>query len=141
MGLYLCVFAPGEVDDELDGVEVGSYDDFHQFRTKVADSLEDGRWGSRFPTLMNQPDSDTEWTVQQAGDLIGELQTIEQECRRLPPQAFPADSWQAGVAKSFGLAPQSLAESLIDVDGELLVPRLIGLAELAVETGSPISFQ
>ena len=111
MGLYLCVFAPGEADDELDGVEVGSYDDFHQFRTEVADSLEGGRWGSRFPTLMNQPDSDTEWTVQQAGELIGELQTIEQECRRLPPQPFPADSWQAEVAKSFGLAPQSLAES------------------------------
>lgn len=39
MGLYLCVF---EGDDELDGVEVGSYADFGAFRSAVATHVEGG---------------------------------------------------------------------------------------------------
>ena len=37
MGLYLCVF---DNDDELEGVEVGSYSDFDFFRSTVTELLE-----------------------------------------------------------------------------------------------------
>ena len=40
MGLYLCVFASRQTDEEVAGVEVGGYDDFPAFRTAVADRLE-----------------------------------------------------------------------------------------------------
>ena len=43
MGLYLCVFASSDLDEEVDGVEVGSYDDFHTLRTAIAEQLEGGR--------------------------------------------------------------------------------------------------
>jgi hypothetical protein len=54
MGLYLCVF---QGDEELDGVDVGSYGDFNHFRSVVA-GLEDGPPGSKYPTLILHPDSD-----------------------------------------------------------------------------------
>lgn len=36
MGLYLCVFVDDRTDTELDGVEVGGYDDFDALRHAVA---------------------------------------------------------------------------------------------------------
>lgn len=141
MGLYLCVFASERDDEEIDGVEVGSYDDFHTFRTVIAESLERGRWGSRFPTLMLHSDSDGVWSPQEVLTLDKELTTIEEEGSELPPHRFPEDSWQASVATMLGLAPASLADSFYDVDGEPLLGRLRGLVTVAVDAGAPISFQ
>lgn len=140
MGLYLCVFASPDTDDELDGVEVGSYDDFDHFRSTLAQHLEAGRWGSRFPVLMSHPDSDGEWSPQEALSLSRELATIEAELAGLPAIALP-DGWQSQVARNVGVAPSSAAESFIDVDGEPLVDRLRALADLAAQRGLPISFQ
>jgi len=50
MGLYLCVF---DGEEELDGVEVGFYADFGTFRNAVVRHLENGKAGSRFPTLIH----------------------------------------------------------------------------------------
>ena len=66
MGLYLCIFASDLDDEEIDGVEVGAYDDFDLLRTTVAQQLEAGHWGSRFPVLMSHPDSDGEWSPKEA---------------------------------------------------------------------------
>jgi hypothetical protein len=55
MGLYLCVFADDADGEELEGVEVGGYDDFGLLRQAVADRLEPAGWGSRFPVLMSHP--------------------------------------------------------------------------------------
>jgi hypothetical protein len=141
MGLYLCVFASEQQDDEIDGVEVGGYDDFSSFRTAIAESLEAGEWGSRFPTLMMHADSDGVWSVTDCRALADELRTIEVEAATLPPHLIPEDSWQAGAAKTLGLAPTSLADSYFDVDGEPLLGRLQGLVEVAIDVNAPIWFQ
>jgi Immunity protein 70 len=139
MGLYLCVFAGGGLDEELDGVEVGSYDDFDRFRRAV-NELEPGGWGSRFPVLMLHEDSDGRWSPDEAISLEMELLTIGEEMEKLAPQGFPA-GWQADVAKQFGLSPKSLRDCFIDVDGEPLIDRLLELARLAGRERLPILFQ
>jgi len=141
VSLYLCVFASADADEELEGVDVGAYDDFHSLRTLVATELENGEWGRRFPVLMNHPDTGPEWSPAEAPLLRDELATIRAELQALPPRSPVESSWQARVAKSTGLTATSLAECLIDVDGEPLLDRLIGLADLAGERGLPISFQ
>jgi hypothetical protein len=141
MGLYLCVFASPTEDIEIEGVEVGSYDDLHLLRSTVAGRLEGGEWGSRFPVLMSHSDCDGEWTEQEALTLSHELRTIGDELAALPPTGFVAESWQSGVAKMIGLVPSSLADCFIDVDGKPLLGRLRDLAEIAAERGCPISFQ
>lgn len=137
MGLYLCVF---DDDDELDGVEVGSYSDFDFFRCSVTELLEDGLAGSRFPTLIIHEDSDGEWSFKECESLRKELMTIASEFQQLPGIQFRAD-WQQQVGKSLGLKPASLYESFIDVDGELLLERLIRLCDVAIERALPILFQ
>ena len=137
MGLYLAIF---ESDEEIEGVEVGGYDDFGAFRDAVTKSLEGGVAGRRFPTLIVHSDCDGSWNPDEAARLRQELQTIRSEFSKLPPAAF-SSSWQDEVARSIGLTPTNLAESFIDVDGEYLLDRLLALAEIAEARRQPIVFQ
>lgn len=138
MGLYLCVF---DGDEELEGVEVGSYADFGDFRDSIAQQLEGGRRGSRFPVLMLHSDCEGSWAPDEAARLEGELRTIAAEMRERPSVPFRPGSWQAELTRQLGLKLRTLLDSYIDVDGEPLVERLIELAEIAQREGKPILFQ
>jgi hypothetical protein len=141
VGLYLCIFSSDDFDEEIDGVEVGSYDDFDALRRAVAAYLEGSRWGSRFPLLMMHGDSDGEWQAGECPPLESEFRAIQAEFQNLPPVAFAPGTWQHGIANTLGLVPRSLAESFIDVDGEPLLERMADLAALAAQHSRPISFQ
>lgn len=136
MGLYLAIF---DGDEELDGVEVGSYSDFAAFRDAVVSNLENGHAGSRYPILILHSDCDGEWDPEQANALESELATIAQEFADLAP--VPLDGWKAEVAKMCGIKPTNLNDCFFDVDGEPLPERLIGLARLSQKRNLPILFQ
>lgn len=136
MGLYLCIF---KGEQELDGVEVGSYDDFSKFREAVSQNLEGGVIGSRFPTLMLHSDCDGSWSADECAVLEQELTAIATELKDFPPMTW--SGWQLDVARSLELRATSLAESFIDVDGEFLLDRLLSLCQLAREKKLPILFQ
>lgn len=116
MGLYLAVFVADDVDDEVDGVEVGSYDDFHTFREQVRTRLEDGVAGARFPVLMHHHDSAGVWTSAEAAELLDELATIRTELG-------------------------DVVHTLRDVEGDLLVVRIADLARASIARDRPIEFQ
>jgi hypothetical protein len=136
MGLYLCVFRG---DDELEGVEVGSYDDFERFR-EAARAL-DRRMFRRFGTLRANIKPNTAWSRREAARLGRELARLGAELKKLPPRPFPPESWQEQIAAERRLAPTSLYDCFFDVDGEPLVERLLGLCRVSVEAREPILFQ
>lgn len=138
MSLYLCIFDSD--DEELDGLEVGTYADFGEFRDFVTRELESGKAGSRYPTLIRHSDSDGEWSVEACDVLRRELADLAAALKARPPIEFVSD-WQKRVAASVGLKPQSAFESFVDVDGELLIERLQGLVDTALERRLPILFQ
>lgn len=137
MGLYLAIF-----DDqrELDGVEVGTYDDFGAFRDAVVNKLEGRAPGSLFPNLVLHSDCDGQWTPGEAAALEKELETISTRFRELPPIPLNVE-WQRQVASTFGIQPRNLYDCYFDVDGEPLLERLIGLARLSRSKNLPILFQ
>jgi len=137
MGLYLCIF---DGDNELDGVEVGSYADFATFRSAVAAHVEGGVEGARCPTLMLHSDCDGEWSPEEVSILQAEITTITKRFMELPPDPL-GDGWKSEVAKAFGLRPTNLYDCFFDVDGEPLLDRLMGLAQLSAERSLPIIFQ
>jgi hypothetical protein len=139
MGLYLAVFANDD-DDEIDGVEVGGYDDFHTFRSAVQAHLEPDGWGSRFPTLMNHEDSRGTWSARDAERLETEMVQIRDAFQRIAARPING-GWQAEVASSLGLRPTSLHESFFDIDGQPLIDRLIELARVAQQHRQAIWFQ
>lgn len=136
MGLYLCLF---DGDEEIDGVEVGSYADFGTFRDTVQTCLEHGSLGSRFPTLMRHSDCDGSWSPDEAAKLHVELDAIAQELEKLPP--VPLDGRKTSVARSLGMAPTNRLECFIDVDGEPLLDGLRRLCRRSTDLGLPILFQ
>jgi hypothetical protein len=139
MGLYLCVY--GDDDEEIDGVEVGSYADFGAFRDAVARLAPDEQSArNRFPVLLDHSDCDGEWAVEQLPDLERELQRIIADFKRLPA-TVPNEGWQRQVAKQLGLNPADLSQSFFDVDGEPLLERLLELCDVAKSAGRPITFQ
>lgn len=136
MSLYLCVF---DGDEELEGIEVGFYDDFAAFRQAVADALEGGQPGSRFPTLMNHSEYEGTWSPEEAHILLDELLVIANEMIRLNPIALsPA---QQEIAAAAGLRPRTLIDCFFDVDGVPLIPRPTALCEVAQRSSRPILFQ
>jgi hypothetical protein len=137
VSLYLCIF---DEDDELDGIAVGAYSDFGNFRDTVTKVLERGKVGSRFPILMLHSDCDGEWSAEECHDLAAELEIISAEIRRQPPTEFFSE-WQKNTAKKLGLQPSTLYDCFIDVDGEPLLERLLGLVKLAQRRNLPILFQ
>lgn len=139
MGLYLCIY--DEDDEELDGVEIGSYADFGVFRDAVA-RLEPSKEAAlkRFPLLLGHSDCDGEWEWEEIPDLERELARVKSAFDRLPPIAVEGN-WQRQVANELKLDPRSLAESFFDVDGEPLLERLLGLCKIARAAGRPITFQ
>ena len=137
MSLYLCVFASGA---ESDGVDAGGYSDFNRLRHYIAQHLEDGNPGSRFPNLILHSDCEGEWLPEDCVALLDELARIIEAMRERPAADFHP-GWQMVLAHSLRLAPRNALESFIDVDGEPILVRLLGLAETAIEAGEPILFQ
>lgn len=137
MSLYLCVFVSGS---ESDGVDAGGYSDFNRMRRYIADRLEDGMPGSRFPILILHSDCEGEWGPGDCAPLRDELARIIEAMRGLPAVGFP-QGWQSALARSLRLAPRNALESFIDADGEALLVRLLGLVETAILAGEPVLFQ
>ena len=137
MGLYLCVM---DGEDELDGVDVGAYSDFAHFRDTVTQVIEGGTRGAKFPILMFHSDCDGGWKGPECELLESELLAITFALKGLPVMPFPA-VWQQKISKQLGLQPENLYDCFIDVDGEPLLERLIGLVKSAQRHELPIVFQ
>ena len=138
MGLYLCVL--DEDKNDVEGVDVGSYDDFDYFRSAVVQFAEDDEAGSVCPTLILHSDCDGIWTPDESVKLKKELAYISAIFMTKPPIKFNSD-WQDSIAGEIGLHPTKLYESFIDVDGEFLIERLMGLCGISEKTHYNIYFQ
>ncbi len=137
MGLYLTIF---DGDEELDGVEVGSYADFEAFRDCVTAVAENGARGSVCPVLINHSDCDGWWSPEDAAALLKELQIVETRFRSAPPVELNSD-WKQEVARTRGLKLKTLCDCFFDVDGESLVARIRGLAQRSIMHNVRILFQ
>jgi len=137
VGLYLCIF---DGDEEIDGVEVGSYADYGWFIDTVIRELEGGRRGSQCPTLTLHSDCDGEWSVAECVLLERELRATEEALRGLPPIPFNSE-WQTSVARGIGYQCRTLYDCFLDVDGEPMIERLMNLCRRAQQVNQPILFQ
>ena len=137
MGLYLCVF---DGEEDVDGVDVGGYDDWGVFIAAIVDHAENGVRGSRFPVLTLHSDSDGQWSAEECVELERACDEIERIFTRLPA-APPHDGWKGQLARQLGLRFETLRDCFFDVDGENLLERLRGLAQLARKIDGPILFQ
>ena len=138
MGLYLVIF--DEFDEEVEGVEVGRYKDFSIFSEHIELVYGRAKAESEFPSIFLHSVSDGEWTSIESKKLLIELNIIKNDFKKKPPITFN-NGWQDDLRINYGLPNNNLYESFIDIDGELLIDRLIELAEISIKVNSPILFQ
>jgi len=74
----------GEILDLSMGQRVGSYSSFHNFRLEIVAALENGKWGSIYPTLMDHSDCDGGYTPTQSKRLLKEMEDIIAKFRKIP---------------------------------------------------------
>lgn len=113
MGLYLAIFDDGV---DIDGIEIGPYEDFGHFRDFIKHTFEGGIEGASYPTLMLHSDCDGCWTSQECAALLGELEKLEGGMKAVPPPGFPSE-WQRDLARRNGLPANSAFDCFVDVDG------------------------
>ncbi len=141
MGLYLAIF---EGQTELDGFEIGAYQDFDGFRQAIVSKLENGEQGSKFPVLQLHSDCDGQWSMHELPALLNELEEIRIAFLKLGPilpKAYDG-TWQGAVLNELDLGyPNSLHTSFFDCNGEPYLDGIIRLARLGLAKDLPILFQ
>jgi 2,3-bisphosphoglycerate-dependent phosphoglycerate mutase len=65
--------------------QIGREDFLHSFFSTVCYNLEDGRWGSRYPVLMNEL-YQGRLEYEHINDAIAELDSFTGEFKKLPPE-------------------------------------------------------
>lgn len=120
---------------KIGSVSTASVDDFYYFRDSIHNALEDGEFGSKFPTFMCRFEPD-EWKVEELELLQRELEAITEAFKKLPPEPFDSH-WESGVANS-GRLYSNLYEVFVDADGKPLLGRLIDLCQIAQREKKPI---
>jgi len=133
--VYFCILSGAE---ELERVEAESDDDFHYFRDSIHNALEQGDFGSMFPTFMLRYEGD-EWSVEEIGELQQELETIAEAFKKLPPEPFDSH-WRSKVARS-GKRYSTLYDVFVDASGKPLLGELTDLCRVAQKERKPIAIR
>lgn len=82
---------------------LGSYGWYHSFRTAVCEKLENGKWGSRYPLLMNHSDCDGEYSPEESALLKEEVKEIRERFKNL---TYPVGIYRNREGKTLGIAPK-----------------------------------
>ncbi|WJS95655.1 immunity 70 family protein [Flavobacterium johnsoniae] len=138
MGLYLAIF---KKEEEINGLEVGSYEYFGIFRDCIFELIENnGNWGSTCPTIMNHSDCDGKFEPKECKEMISELKKIKEVFQKQNSNHKVIDQ-KKELIDLYQIKPLNLYDCFIDVDGENLIDRLIELCEDAIDNDLDIIFQ
>jgi len=120
-------------ETELAHVQTKSVDDFYYFRDSIHNALEQGKFGSRFPTFLSRFEP-AEWTPAELDLLQQELQTIAEAFKKIPPEQF--DEFHG-----FRRQCASLFDVYVDAWDKPLLGKLIALCAAAKKVGKPIAME
>lgn len=138
MGLYLAIF---KNEEEINGLEVGTYEYFGIFRDCIFELIENNtNWGSICPTIMNHSDCDGKWEPKKSIELISELKKIKEIFQKQTPNK-KIIAQKIDLIDLYQIKPQNLYDCFIDVDGENLIDRLSDLCKEAIDNDLDIVFQ
>lgn len=124
--------------------QIGSGDFLHCFFSTVAVNLENSSWGSRFPQIMNKLYQGSLESENVSKALI-ELNTIEEELRRIPPNKVIWDidnikklpPWGSNISKDI----TDLSNYFVTSDGEDFLTLFKHALEKSQELGLPIEIE
>lgn len=87
MGVVLVIC---DIDCEVDNIEpykiaeLGSYEYLNCYFKTISGLLEDGKWASKFPVLLESLDAKTKIEPEAAEEMMSELNVIAEELKKFP---------------------------------------------------------
>ena len=121
--------------------EVGSGDFLHSFFSTVAVNLENGKWGSRFPVIMNEL-YQGKISSRKVEKAIKEVETIKSELKNYPPSKVVWDIEDLSKLPPWG---DDIDEEITDLsnyfvtsDGEDFIEVFMQALNQAKEMKKPI---
>ncbi|SHG56649.1 Imm70 family immunity protein [Flavobacterium defluvii] len=138
MGLYLAIF---KNEEEINGLEVGTYEYFGIFRDCIYEFIENSsNWGDICPTIMNHSDCDGKWESKECVEMMFELKKVKKTFQKQAPNKKVIDQ-KKELIDLYQIKILNLYDCFIDVDGENLIDRLIELCKDAIDNDLDIIFQ
>lgn len=128
----------GEDGSEIASVETISTDSLYNMRDQIHNEMEDGEFGSRFPTFLPKFEP-TEWSVEELPDLKKELQIIEEHFKTRGPEPHLASMPMWDDIREGKIA--SLYDVYKDAAGRPLIGSLLELCRIAIEAARPIQME
>ena len=120
---------------------IGSADFLHSFFSTVAVNLEGGKWGSRFPVLMNEL-YQGKLPVEKADIASEELNTIREELKKFSPDKVVWDiddlSKQPPWGKNISKDITDLSNYFVTSDGEDFISVIFKALNDSKEMNAPV---
>lgn len=92
VALILCDIDSDEENIEpYKSIELGSYEYVNCYLSSISSLLENGKWGSRFPIMVESLDAKTKIGPGTAEELLSELDVIQEELKKLPPSKIDCE--------------------------------------------------
>jgi len=77
--------------DPYKSCELGSYEYINCYLSSISSLLEDGKWGSKFPILIESLDAKAKLEPETCEELLGELDIIQEELKKYPHSKIKCD--------------------------------------------------
>lgn len=140
MSLYLCVFDFSDnFENEIMGVEVGSYSYFGVFRDCICKYVENNQRGSRCPYIMNHEDSNGVFTPNDCSNVLHELSLIKGVFTNIPLDNDIIANMPNLLQNKKPC--KTLADCFVDIDGCNLIEQLTLICKCSIETNLNLYFQ
>lgn len=140
MSLYLCVFDFSDTyENEIMGVEVGSYAYFNVFRDCISKYVENDRRGSKCPYIMNHNDSTGVFTPEDCKNVLHELSLIKNVFLNIPTNNDIIEQ-NSHLLQDKNLC-ENLADLFVDIDGCNLIEQLELICKCSIKTNLNVYFQ
>ena len=124
--------------------QVGSGDFLHSFFSTIAYNLEEKKWGSKYPVIMNEF-YQGKLSSDKVKDAIEEVKDIQKELKNFPPSCVVWDiddlDKQPPWGEKISGEITDLSNYFVTSDGEDLITILIHALEKAEEMDLPIEIE
>ena len=146
VSLILCDIDCDEENVEAHkSIELGSYEYINCYLSTISKFLEEGKWGKRFPILIESLDAKAKIDPDTAEELLMELNLIREELKKFPPCRIDCENIETDDKSWIFEAPfENSAETIYDYflnnEEDNLTETFYSFAQEAVEDNLSIMY-
>jgi len=143
--LIICDIDCDEDDvDSYRSCELGSYEYVNCYLSTVSALLEDGKWASKYPILIESLDANAKIEPETCEELLLELDEIHEELKKYPPSKINCGNIEAEsnwmLEASFDASADNIYDYFLTLDESNLTQTIYEFAQIAIEENMSLMY-